>query len=155
MKHGQLLLFAACLTCPAARAQQVEETALGEGVERHLSTETPSLLWAQDPQLLATESGDRIERREVIAEGVKTVKLRNVVPAIHFESGVANIPPSTIERLRGVLAGMKQLKNVRLHLVGHADSEPLSDALAGIYGDNAGLSRERAGETAEFIKTAL
>ncbi|MEN8161592.1 MAG: OmpA family protein, partial [Myxococcota bacterium] len=42
-----------------------------------------------------------------------------------------------------------------LHLVGHADDQPLSDALAGVFGDNAGLSRERAGEVAEFIQRAL
>ena len=156
MKHGShLLLLAACLTCRAAHAQQVQETGLGEGVERQLSTDAPLMQWAQDPRLLATESGDRIEKQEVIAEGVKTVKLRNVVPAIHFESGVANIPPSTVERLRSVLERMKHLKNVRLHLVGHADSQPLSDALARVYEDNAGLSRERAGEVAEFLKTAL
>src|SRR5262245_56313124 len=155
MKHGHLRLLAACLLSSAAQAQQVTETGIGEAVERHLPTDQQFMQWAQDPQLLATQSGDRIEKREVIAEGVKTVKLKNVVPAIHFESGVADIPPSYIERLRGVLDRMKQLKNVRLHLVGHADDQPLSDALAGVYGDNSGLSRERAGEVAELVQKAL
>ena len=50
---------------------------------------------------------------------------------------------------------MRELKNVRLHLVGHADSQPLSERLTGIYGDNQGLSRERAGEVAEFLQKAL
>ena len=50
---------------------------------------------------------------------------------------------------------MRDLPNVRLHLVGHADTQPLSPALEGVFGDNQGLSHERAGEVAEFIATAL
>src|SRR5437867_539748 len=38
---------------------------------------------------------------------------------------------------------------------GRADSQQLSDALARVFGDNSGLSRERAGEVAEYFKTAL
>ena len=93
-----------------------------------------------------------MEQREVLAEQAETVKLTNVVPPIRFESGVADIPPSYIERLRGVLESMRHLDNVRLHLVGHADDQPLSETLAGTYGDNAGLSEERAGEVAELAK---
>jgi flagellar motor protein MotB len=154
-KHGHLLLVWAALASPVAMAQEVIEAEPGEAVERHLPSDRPFMQWAQDPQLLRTESGDRLEQREVLADEAKTVKLRNVVPPIRFESGVADIPASYIERLRRILDGMRHLRNVRLHLVGHADAQPLSDALAGIYGDNAGLSRERAGEVAEFIQTAL
>jgi hypothetical protein len=50
---------------------------------------------------------------------------------------------------------MRDRRNVRLHFVGHADSQPLSGALTQVYGDNSGLSRERAGEVAEFFKLAL
>ncbi len=50
---------------------------------------------------------------------------------------------------------MRDRRNVRVHFVGHADSQPLSEGLARVYGDNAGLSRERAGEVAEFFQLAL
>ena len=50
---------------------------------------------------------------------------------------------------------MQHLQNVRLHLVGHADDEPLSPGLSRVFGDNEGLSAERAGEVAEYLKTAL
>ena len=50
---------------------------------------------------------------------------------------------------------MQALRNVRLHLVGHADDQRLSAALAARFGDNEGLSRERAGEVAEFLQIAL
>ena len=54
-----------------------------------------------------------------------------------------------------VLEGMRQRRNLRVHFVGHADTQPLSPALVRVFEDNAGLSRERAGEVAEYFKTAL
>jgi flagellar motor protein MotB len=150
-----LLLLWLILASPIAGAQDVVEAPLGEAVERHLPTEPPMVVWSQDPELLERERGDRLEQQEVVSEQAETVKLRNVIPPIRFESGVAAIPPSYIQRLRGILDGMRHLNNVRLHLVGHADDQPLSESLAGVYGDNAGLSQERAGEVAEFLQTAL
>ncbi len=155
LRRSHLLFVGAFLASPVAAVEGVDEVDPLEAVERHLSSDSPLTRWAQDPQLLDTQSGDRLERREVVAREANTVKLRNVVPPIRFESGVADIPASYLEKLRGILDSMRHLRNVRLHLVGHADDEPLSNALAGVYGDNAGLSRERAGEVAEFIQTAL
>jgi flagellar motor protein MotB len=149
------LLLLVLLASPFATAQEVVEAEPAAAVERHLASDEPFMQWAEDPDLLDTESGDRLEQREVLADDVEIVKLTNVVPPIRFESGVADIPPSYIESLRGILDSMRHLRNVRLNLVGHADDQPLSGPLAGIYGDNAGLSRERAGEVAEFIQTAL
>ena len=131
------------------------ESTPGSSVERQMPGDTPFTTWSQDPAALHNQIGDKIEKQEVTTEQAKIVKLKNVVPAIHFESGVADIPPSTIAKLRSVLDSMRDLPNVRLHLVGHADTQPLSPALEGVFGDNQGLSHERAGEVAEFIATAL
>jgi flagellar motor protein MotB len=150
-----LWLLCAALVPAVAGAQDVVEKEPGRSVERHLSADQPFQQWSQDPALLEATLGDRLEEREVEADRPETIKLRDLVPPIRFESGVADIPPSTIEKLRGVLRSMQHLDNVRLHLVGHADSQPLSPRLAGRYGDNAGLSRERAGEVAEFVQAAL
>ena len=133
----------------------VVESQAGESAERLMSIDQPFQQWSQDPALLKRQLGDTVEKQEVHTEQAKTVKLKNVVPPIHFESGVANIPPSTVAKLRSVLDGMRDLKNVRLHLVGHADSQPLSPALSRVFGDNEGLSEERAGQVAEFLKAAL
>ena len=149
------VLFVAVLGASLARAQATSEAPIGEATEHQLSTDDPLKLWATDPNALDTLRGDRLEQRAVTGQEAKTLKLKSVVPPIRFESGVADIPPSTIEKLRNVLEGMRDLENVRLHLVGHADSQPLSGRLMGIYGDNEGLSRERAGEVAEFIQKAL
>lgn len=133
----------------------IAESGSSQAAERHLPSDEPLTRWTQDPALLETETGDRLEEQVVVTEDVQIVKLANVVPPIRFASGVADIPPSYVQRLRGILDGMQHLQNVRLHLVGHADAQPLSGALAGVFGDNSGLSRERAGEVAEFLQTAL
>ena len=158
LKRALMLLL--CLGPGAALAMswpalESGESRPAEAVERHLPGDQDFRQWALDPDMLATEAGDRFETREVIAEELETVKLTNVVPPIRFESGVADISPDYVAQLRTVLERMRDRRNVRLHLVGHADDQVLSPALAGRYGDNAGLSRERAGEVAEFFQTTL
>ena len=154
-KYGSLVLLWLCVASSAALASDVVTSEPGNSVERHMPGDTVSALWARDPAIHALTVGDELAEREILAEQAETVKLRNVVPAIRFESGVTNIPTSTVDRLRTVLDSMRHLHNVRLHMVGHADDRPLSGGLSKVYGDNIGLSRERAGEVAEFIQTAL
>jgi len=138
-----------------ASGQDVAETSMGEGVERHLSNDIDFMQWVQDPERFATEASDEIETREILKDGFETIKLSNVVAPIRFESGIAQIPEGTVEALGKILNSMKDRLNVRLHLVGHADNQPLSPRLVRIYMDNMGLSQERAGEVAEHMQTAL
>jgi flagellar motor protein MotB len=148
------LLACLMLVAVSAQAQSVGETPLGSAVERQLPVEQPAA-WARDPEQIKTEAGDRLEKRPALTESFETVKLKNVIPPIHFESGVAKIPDNYVETLRKALDALQDHRNVRLHLVGHADDQRLSPALVRTFGDNAGLSRERAGEVAEFLKRAL
>jgi len=154
-KRSSWLLSCLTLLAVSAQAQTVGESPLGSAVERQLPREPPFAPWARDPEQIKTEAGDRLEPRQVLTESFETVKLKNVIPPIHFESGVAKIPDNYVETLRKALEGLRDRRNVRLHLVGHADNQPLSPMLARTFGDNAGLSRERAGEVAEFLKRAL
>src|SRR6059036_3907183 len=154
-KHRHLLLIAGLLMTASVVVAQVIETKPAEQVERHLSSDQKFQLWSQDPKQLDTERGDRIETRQVTGEKLETVKLKNVVPPIHFESGVAKIPPDYVDKLARILESMRYRKNVRVHFVGHADSQRLSEGLARVFGDNMGLSRERAGEVAEYFKKTL
>ena len=149
-----LVLLATALPF-AAVAADVDEKPMGETVERHLSLDEPFMRWVQDPNRVDTELSDTIELREGLEDGLETIKLTGLVPAIYFESGVAKIPESTVEELGAILDRMRDRMNLRLHLVGHADSQRLSPRLVEVYGDNMGLSRERAGEVAEYMQTAL
>jgi flagellar motor protein MotB len=151
---SRLLLACAALLGTAADAQ-VREIARGGAVERHLPGDRALTPWVHDAGTLANQNGDRFEVREVAAEELSTVKLTNLVPPIRFDSGVAAVPDATVIELRRILDELVGRRNVRLHLRGHADTQPLSPALAAVFGDNEGLSRERAGEVAELLQRTL
>ncbi len=157
LTHFRIALAWLLLLWPpiAVIAQDVDEAPLGEAVERHLSLDEPIMQWVQDPERVDHEVADTIELREGLANGLETIKLTGLVPPIYFETGVAQIPGTTVASLGKILDSMRDRMNVRLHLVGHADNQPLSPRLVAIYGDNLGLSRERAGEVAEYMQTAL
>jgi len=123
--------------------------------ERILPSDAPLTEWTVDPAVLEAQHADRLEEQEVLTPAVETVKLKDIVPPIRFESGIADISAASVEKLRKTLDEMQHLDNVRLHLVGHADDQPLSRALAAQFGDNEGLSKERAGEVAEHLQRAL
>lgn len=132
-----------------------EASSRGEAVEMHLDPDQALTPWLHDPAIFAEDEGDRVELQQVVEPEVTTIKLDNLVPPIRFPLGVAEIPENYLEMLREVLASMRDRRNVRLHFVGHADTLPLSESLQQIFGDNLGLSRERAGTTAEYFQRAL
>ncbi|MFZ5561901.1 MAG: OmpA family protein [Pseudomonadota bacterium] len=133
----------------------MRDGALGEAVEKQLPLYIEPQRWRQDDSLYEKNRGDRIETQRVQEQVVKTIKLPNVVPPIHYGSGDAKIPESYVGLLRNVLKRMEGRRNVRLHFVGHSDNTALKPALAAVFGDNFGLSRERAGTAAEFFQEAL
>ncbi len=133
----------------------VRETApFGETVEQYQTIDEAYTSWSLNDED-AAEGGDTIETRKVLEKEVKTLKLQNVVPPILFKSGAADIPEEYIGLLRDVLERMKDRANVRLHFIGHSDNIALRGTLLERYGDNAELSRERAGTTAEYFQRAL
>ncbi len=154
-KLHHLLALILLLAFMPVVAETVDETSIGEAVERHLSDDVTPMKWVQDPNDLDTELGDTLETRETLEDALETVKLSGLVPPIYFESGVAQIPDTTVASLADILERMRDRINVRLHLIGHADNQRLSPRLQAIYVDNMGLSRERAGQVAEHIQTAL
>ena len=139
----------------SGEAEVRETPSLGEAVEKQLSTDVESVPLVKDVSGFKDSLGERIETQQVLEKNVKTIKLQNVVPPIHFGSGDAKIPAEYIDKVRSILASMVGRKNVRLHLVGYTDNVQLSGAAKAQYGDNAGLARERAGVAAEFFQKAL
>jgi outer membrane protein OmpA-like peptidoglycan-associated protein len=112
----------------------------GEAAEMHLPVDQPFTPWIHDPAIFEEDEGDRTEMREVVEQDVKTIKLGNLVPPIHFGLGEAEITENYLKLLSDVLDSMRDRANVRLHFVGHADSLPLRGDLIEQYGDNVGLS---------------
>jgi len=134
---------------------QLDEYPLGENTEKHYPPNMEFTLWTQDESQFKPKEEDRVEIKKVLEKEVETFKLEGKVPAIGFESGKINIPDSFVEKLRTVLTEMKNRTNVRLHFIGHSDSDKLSPALRAKYIDNVGLSRYRAQETAEYFQREL
>ena len=150
------LVVATGLAVAASGQPGIRETnSSGAAAEEHLPNDTAYTSWVHDPGAFAEDEGDRKEMRETARQEAKTVKLDNLVPPIHFGLGEVQIPENYIALLRQVLDRMRDKANVRLHFIGHADSLALSDELARRYGDNLGLSRERAATVAEFCQRAL
>ncbi len=170
MKLNRLMLVAALLMSTAyadtgvndtpagettSPAWQLTSHPLGENTERQLPPDEIFNLWVQDETFFKPHEEDRIEMEKVLDKEYETFKLENAVPPIGFDSGQADIPQSAVTRLREVLQSMKHRANVRVHFVGHTDSDQLSPELSAKYGDNIGLSRARAEIAAEFFQRAL
>jgi flagellar motor protein MotB len=132
-----------------------ETDTLGEAAEMHLPVDQSFTPWIHDPAIFEKDEGDRTEMREVAEQDVKTIKLDNLVPPIYFGLGEAEITENYLKLLSNVLDSMSDRANVRLHFVGHADPLALRGDLIELYGDNVGLSRERAGTVAEYCQRAL
>jgi len=157
LKRGLAIVCVCVITAAGAEASTgVRETdARAEAAERHLPADESFRPWIHDPVIFEEDEGDRTEMRQAVEQDVKTMKLDNLIPAIHFDLGEAEIPENYLQRLRDVLDSMRARVNVRIHFIGHTDSLPLREALRERYGDNVGLSLERAGTTAEYCQGAL
>ena len=134
---------------------QIEDYPLGQATEKHYPPNLEFTLWIQDETLFKPKQEDRIEIRKQLEKEIDTIKLKDAVPAIGFQSGRIDIPESYIERLRTILNEMKNRQNVRLHFIGHSDSDKLGPELRAQYVDNVGLSRYRAQTTAEYFQREL
>jgi len=161
LKRSVAILCLCILTVANARAASGAETGVretdlrGEATEMHLPFDQSFTPWVHDPAIFEDEEGDRTEMREVVEQDVKTIKLDNLVPPIHFGLGEAVITENYLKLLSDVLDSMRGRANVRLHFVGHTDPLPLRGDLIKEFGDNVGLSRERAGTVAEYCQRAL
>lgn len=98
-----------------------------------------------------TRAAERL-RRELAPQQITH---RGVVPPVYFPSGTAEIPASWVSEVRHILARFSDKLNLRLRVIGHTDTEPLSPEAARRYINNLGLSEFRAREVATFVAEAL
>ena len=127
---------------------------IGEDTESQLPHGYAFMPWMQDPEQFK-KTGETFETKQVLEKKFTTKKLKGLVPPILFKSGKADIPEEFVSKLREILNGMRDRVNVRLHFIGHSDNVQLRGELKRKYEDNMGLSKERAGTTAEFFQRAL
>ena len=134
---------------------QLEQYPLNENAEKHFPPNQEFTLWIQDESLYTPQGDDKVVTKKVLEKEVETHKLEGKVPKIGFQSGKVDIPDSFIDKLRDVLREMKNRTNVRLHFIGHSDSDKLGSGLRAKYINNIGLSKYRAQETAEYFQGEL
>ncbi|WP_455375944.1 OmpA family protein [Kaarinaea lacus] len=127
----------------------------GEDTERQLPHGFSYTPWMQDPELFKKDDETKFETKQVSEKKFTTRKLSGLVPPILFKSGKADISEEYVTQLRDILNKMRDRTNVRLHFIGHTDNVKLRGELKRKYEDNMGLSKERAGTTAEFFQRAL
>ena len=142
------------LTPEVVTSGSQEKSTLGANTERVLFSEGKLTRWGEDESIYDQEKFETVVKK-VENKIYNTKKLKDVVPPIHFKSGKADIPEEYVERFREILYEMRDRVNVRLHFIGHSDDAQLQGELKAKYGDNLGLSKERAGTTAEFFLRAL
>jgi len=115
-RHSRSLIACLALTLSSAQGAGVDEVPVGEVVERHLSDDDGFTRWVQDPDRIDTDMGDALETRATVTDALETVKLSNLVPPIGFESGVAQIPVSTVDSLNDILGRMRDYNLFNLSL---------------------------------------
>ena len=103
------------------------------------------------PQQLMQKVEEMLKSNEVIE--VKT--LSNIVEAVRFNSGKSDIPDSYVDSLQRVVDLLSDKDVVNVEVIGHTDTDELSENAAAIYGDNYGLSNARAKEVAREIQKLL
>ncbi|MGD8568690.1 MAG: isopeptide-forming domain-containing fimbrial protein, partial [Gammaproteobacteria bacterium] len=129
-------------------------SSFGEDTEKQLPNGYTFTPW-EDTSDYNTDQGPKFETKEVTEKQYTTKKLKGLVPPILFKSGKADISDEYVNKLREVLDSMRDRVHVRVHFVGHTDDVKLRGELKRKYEDNMGLSKERAGTTAEFFQRAL
>ncbi len=98
--------------------------------------------------------GRKVVVEKTISETV-SVASKEKIENIRFVSGKHDIDEKFVDKLREVLKRLSHLDNVRLHFIGHTDSQRLSPRARAIYGDNYGLGLSRAKRAAYFFKEKL
>ncbi|HJW12926.1 MAG TPA: hypothetical protein VJ598_14115, partial [Albitalea sp.] len=106
-----LLLPAAVMAQGTPKIQTTPK--LGQTVEKQLPPDAELRPWKLDESSLPPLVKERTEDKEVLEKNVRTIKVQNLLPPIYFESGKADISKEYVEKVRKILDGMKDRKNVR------------------------------------------
>lgn len=123
----------------------IQKVELPENSERHLPDETLTL-WALPTQKPVPP---------VVREHSVTSNLAGEDSPITFRSGKAFIEGTALDQFQSIADRLKIKKNLRLHFIGHTDSQRLSAYTRQFYADNQELSEARARVVAQFFKSAL
>ncbi|UCF55995.1 MAG: OmpA family protein [Deltaproteobacteria bacterium] len=107
---------------------------------------------SQNYQEMVQQLREQIQQREVRISTLEERTSIHFLSKILFEPGNANITPHGRQVLKTVAEGLKKLSDTKIHVEGHTDNQPLSEAARGVYIDNLGLSVKRATAVARVFR---
>ena len=111
--------------------------------------------WGLDEVVNATGSKGKTVTIEKEISETTSVASNEQIDDIRFVSGKHYISDKFVEQMRDVLARLSHVNNLRVHFIGHTDSQRLGAKTRAIYGDNYGLGKSRAKRTADFFQKKL
>jgi flagellar motor protein MotB len=111
--------------------------------------------WGLDEVINSTATDGKTVVVEKEISETTSVASKEQIDDVRFVSGKHYIADKFVEKLRDVLARLGHVNNLRVHFIGHTDSQGMSAKTRAIYGDNYGLGRSRAKRTAAFFQKRL
>nr|WP_298719686.1 OmpA family protein [uncultured Steroidobacter sp.] len=89
------------------------------------------------------------------AEATEEETLSDADEGALFESGRDELLPASRKRLDEIAARLKNRRNLRVLVLGHADAQHLSPTTRARFGDNQRLSEARAYQVAQYLRMKL
>jgi flagellar motor protein MotB len=130
-------------THPVAANETVQGRALNRRVEVEFWYDDPLQELSEEPQLCPGDAQEMVTRvYEPIWGSIATIALENGQPVI---------PPGYAASLRRALMDIADRANARLRFIGYTKNERLNRRTASVYGDDVGLSAERARRAMDIV----
>ncbi|MBB3059624.1 OmpA family protein [Microbulbifer rhizosphaerae] len=126
---------------------QIEEPGV-EYTENPVGNNTESMLLGQPRR-------QWVQDATLFSEAMEPVIEENIIEPLPFEAVADDISPESVEVLKEKLAELGDAYNLKLHFIGHTDSEPLTPQQLAEYLDKTEFTRARAQLVAEFFQLAL
>ena len=126
-------------------SNHVVQRNIGENTERELITESFVFHGLQDNEMVEKLEQTFTEKETLVRD----------LPHLNFTSGKHFLSSLATSDMDKVIAKLKEKRNVKLHFIGHADTQRLSQNARRIYETNVGLSNFRASIVANYFKEQL
>ena len=163
--------LAVFLTLPAFAQEATEEAAAEEaswwqvwkqipGLEPEI--DEPTAEYTEKPIGKNTESmiigqprRQWVQDASLFTEALEPVIEENAIEPLPYGAVDDEVPEASVEALRNKIAELSDKHNLKLHFIGHTDSEPLTPQELAEYLDKQEYSRARAQHVAEFFQLAF
>jgi chemotaxis protein MotB len=107
----------------------------------------------QTHQAVVEALKEQIQQKQVQISSLEEKLSIRFLDRILFDPGNAIVTPTGREALKKLAEGLKKASGTMIHVEGHTDNLPLSEAARAVYIDNLGLSMARAAAVVRTLRT--